>query len=122
MSVLDDIRKKYAKSESVADELGRILRVQRLDPSQKLAILEMTDSQREDVILQLILTASVRFVDDIAVPFPKTRAELNMTMRMLDEEGLQAVVKAYEKLAGVSQEEALRLGEPSAKTETSAPA
>jgi hypothetical protein len=120
MSVLDEIRQKYSKQEKVADGYGRILTVQKLNPAQRLALLEMTDSQREDVIVQLVLAASVRFIDDIAIPFPRSRSELNSTMGALDEAGLQAVIEAYSRFSGgKSQEELADEAKKSRATATS---
>jgi len=105
MSALEKIRERYAKTEVVVDALGRKIRVRKLDGAQRLTVREWTDSNREDVILHLILGASVQAIDDIPIPFPKSRDVLNGTLRTLDDEGIMAVADAYQRFNDNKTEE-----------------
>lgn len=104
MSVLDKIREKYAKTETVSDEYGRILVVRRLNTSQRLAVREMALTGDPEVVGTMTLGASVVSIDDIVFPFPKTRQELNSTLDILDDQGLGALIKAYQKFNDLSGE------------------
>ncbi|HEY8005699.1 MAG TPA: hypothetical protein VIE66_02580 [Methylocella sp.] len=99
MSVLDDIKRKYEKTETVSDSYGRIIIVRRLSPSQQITIREWADSTEDTVIGMLSFAASVVSIDGLAFGFPKDRKELNTTVDALDDAGLQAIGEAYTRFA-----------------------
>ena len=104
---------KYNRVERVADSLGRVIGVRRLKPSQQLRVEEyagnltgtvtMTDDRTGKSIevprrFPLMIAASVCEIDEVPVPFPKNRAELDSILDRLDDEGMTAVVEAFGKL------------------------
>jgi hypothetical protein len=99
MSVLDDIKAKYQKTETVADAYGRVIVVRRLSPSQQITVREWANTTDDSVIGMLSFAASVVSIDGALFPFPKDRKELNGTIDALDDKGLEAVGEAYLKFA-----------------------
>jgi hypothetical protein len=118
----DDIlarKAKYDRVERVVDTLGRTIGVKRLKPSQQLHVQELApaldgvttvvDEDPEspnfgksfDVPKSspLIMAASVVEIDSSPIAFPKTRAELNSVLDLLDSEGLSAVSEALSALS-----------------------
>lgn len=103
---------KYNRVEREADELGRVIGVRRLRPSEQLRIEEMSqgldgtskmtgeDGVEMDVPRRapLIMAAMVCEIDGNPVSFAKSRAELDAVLNRLDEEGLAAVAKALARL------------------------
>ena len=104
---------KYNRIERVSDSLGRVIGVRRLKPSQQLRVEEfagnltgtvtMTDDRSGKSIevprrFPLMIAAAVCEIDETPVPFPKTRAELDAVLDVLDEEGMAAVVEAFGKI------------------------
>ena len=104
---------KYNRIERVSDSLGRVIGVRRLKPSQQLKVEEfagnltgtvtMTDDRTGSSIevprrFPLMIAAAVCEIDETPVPFPKTRAELDAVLDVLDEEGMAAVVEAFGKI------------------------
>ena len=104
---------KYNRVERVSDSLGRVIGVRRLKPSQQLKVAEfagnltgtvtMTDDRSGKSIevprrFPLMIAAAVCEIDETPVPFPKTRAELDAVLDVLDEEGMAAVVEAFGKI------------------------
>ena len=104
---------KYNRIERVSDSLGRVIGVRRLKPSQQLKVEEfagnltgtvtMTDDRSGKSIevprrFPLMIAAAVCEIDETPVPFPKTRAELDAVLDVLDEEGMAAVVEAFGKI------------------------
>lgn len=104
---------RYDRVERVVDELGRTVGVKRLKPSQQVRIqelapgLEGTTKVTDDAsgktfdvprASPLIMAAAVVEIDGSPVPFPKTRAELDAVLDMLDQEGLQAIATALTTL------------------------
>ena len=113
---------KYNRVERVADKRGRIIGVKRLKFSQQIKVEEMspglegvtkvkgTDAdgiEREMEVtrrMPLHMAASVCEIDGHPLTFPKTRAELDAVLDMLDEEGMAAVMEAFAKLSQGSEE------------------
>ena len=86
----------------VSDEVLRAgeLKEWRLKPlttSQQVKVREMAGNGDPGVIGILTLAASIVTIDEVVWPFPKDRKELDMSLDVLDEKGLEAVAKAYEK-------------------------
>jgi hypothetical protein len=119
MSVLEEIRGKYAKQETISDSYGRILVARRLTTSQCLAIREMATSADREVIGTLMVAASLLSVDGHPITFPKTRKELDVTLDMLDDPGVEALVEAFTKLAGEPEQETLDAAKNSPATPNS---
>ena len=105
---------KYNQIERVADTLGRVIGVRRLKPSQQLKVEEfagnltgtitMTDDRTGSTVevprrFPLMVAAAVCEIDEVAIPFPKNRGELDAVLDRLDEEGMAAVVEAFGKLS-----------------------
>jgi hypothetical protein len=117
MSVLDDIKAKYQKTETVADAYGRVIVVRRLSPSQQITVREWANTTDDSVIGMLSFAASVASIDGALFPFPKDRKELNGTIDALDDKGLEAVGGAYLKFAEL-EKDTLDKAKNSAATDT----
>jgi hypothetical protein len=115
-TALEKIRTKYQKKETVSDDFGRIIVARRLTTSQQIAVRETAASGDAAVVGILTLAASVESIDGGLFPFPKTRAELNSTLDALDDTGLEALSKAYEKFNELTAEEAKAAAKNSAAT------
>jgi hypothetical protein len=122
---------KYRAVEREADELGRIIGVRRLRPSEKLRVSGLTpdldgfDQVEEQVTgpdgqmvktgnvvpfshrLPLIIAASVCELNEAKLGFPKTRQDLDGRYDLLDDAGLAAASRAWSRLLASqpSQEE-----------------
>jgi hypothetical protein len=108
----DEAMKRYAKVERETDEFGRVIGVRRLRPSQQTRVEEFTpllEGNRMDedgkggVVavprrVPMVVAAAVCEIDGNPVPFPKTRADLDATLDLLDVEGLTAANLAYMRL------------------------
>lgn len=111
----EEILARYKKVEREADELGRVIGVKRLRPSQIAAIEGYTpefdgsttsqDAAGKDIEVSkrtpFLIAASVCEIDDTPIPFPKNRAELNGIFDNLDAEGIAAAIKAFARLLGL---------------------
>jgi len=104
---------RYNHVEKEADALGRIISVRRLKPSEQAKISGMTPdlSGFDDLVdkdtgekiqishrLPLFMAAAVSKIDDVHIPFPKRREELDAIYDRLDIEGMTAVGKALTRL------------------------
>lgn len=96
----EEILARYRTIEREPDAFGRIVGVKRLNPAQQLKIMEMSNSDNEGVRTALFAAASVCELDDLPVMFAKSRAELDGLIARLDQEGLEAVGKALNRLLG----------------------
>lgn len=105
----EEILGRYAKGETVADDLGRLITVRRLRPSQQVAIMRIAGTADENVVGVMTAAASVSKIDDLIYPFPKTQNDIDSMMDRLDAEGLAAATKAFLKMTG-------QLVEPSPET------
>lgn len=106
-SVLETIRAKYEKTETVSDGYGRMITVRRLSTPQQIAVREMANSSDPTVIGVLTLGASVAKIDDIIFPFPRNRQELDLTIFALDDNGLNALSQAYQKFTDATEQETI---------------
>jgi hypothetical protein len=118
-TALEKIRAKYQKKETVSDNFGRIIVARRLTTSQQIVVREMAASGDPAVVGILTLAASVESIDGGLFPFPKDRKELNATLDALDDPGLEALSKAYEKFNEITEEESKALAKNSRATDTS---
>lgn len=96
-----ELQARYTKVEREADAFGRIIGVHRLKLSQHVMLEEMAPSGKGSVTL----AAMVCEIDQIPIPFPKTRGELNAILDRLDVEGLDAANTAWKRLAGIVDED-----------------
>lgn len=103
---------RYSEVVKVADDLGRVIGVRRLKPSEQTKIAgmsseltgydEMTNTSGNKVQIPhrmpLILAAAVCMIDDSHIPFPRSRGELDAIYDRLDKEGIRAAGEAMIKL------------------------
>ena len=112
-------RARYDRVERHADAFGRVIGVKRLKPAQQIHIEEMAPGLTGDNDIQtteggtisiprrapLILAASAVEIDGSPLVFPKTRAELDARLDMLDAEGLEAIGTALGRLSEETKKE-----------------
>jgi hypothetical protein len=103
---------RYIEIAREADAVGRLIGVKRLKISQQLKIEEMTpaldgsatlttpDGQEMKIPRRSIpmIAAAVCEIDNVPIPFPRTRGELDAMMDRLDSEGFAAAAAAFGKL------------------------
>jgi hypothetical protein len=112
----EDIRARYKTVEKEADEVGRIISVRRLRPSEQQKLIGMTldlegydevegkNDAGEYVKFQLprrathLVAAAVCGINDGAIAFPRNRAELDSVFDRLDAEGIGAASRALARL------------------------
>lgn len=106
------ILERYKRREKEADKLGRVIQVRKLRPSEQTKIAgmtadlsgadEMVGPKGERVLvphrIPLTVAACVCGIDDVMIPFPKTRQELDAIFDRLDAEGLAAASAAISRL------------------------
>jgi hypothetical protein len=109
---------RYQAVEKEADDLGRLIGVRRLKPSEQAKISGMTTDlngyeeidERDEAgaptgkkahmptRLPLQIAASVCEIDGVRIPFAKSRGELDAIYDRLDAEGLAAAGRAFLRL------------------------
>ena len=94
----EEIAKRYAKVEREIDKFGRVIGVRKLRPAQQMRVSEWTDTKNEGVQGAFFLAACVCEVDAAPIAFPKSREDLDMTINMLDAEGIEAASAAFVRL------------------------
>ncbi|UGY23720.1 hypothetical protein HU675_0038205 [Bradyrhizobium septentrionale] len=106
------IMARYKRIEREADDLGRVIGVRKLRPSEQTKLTGMTpdlagsgehitpDGVKHFVPdrLPLAIAAAVCEINSAPIPFPRTRGELDAVFDMLDAEGLAAASRALAKL------------------------
>jgi hypothetical protein len=113
---------RYKHVEKEADSLGRIIGVRRLRPSEQTKLVGMTqdlsgfdmtiatdaEGEKEEFAVPhrgpLLITAAVCEINDVKIPFPKNRAELDAIYDRLDVPGLRAAVTAMTRLSAADAE------------------
>lgn len=100
MKTSDEIKARYTSITRVADSRGRQIGICRLKVAQQARLMEFTESREPTLMAIMIAAASVREIDGLAISFPRTRAELDATLDVLDTEGLEVVAPAYIELVG----------------------
>jgi hypothetical protein len=96
-SVLETIRAKYERTETVTDGYNRIIVVRCISAPQQITVREMASASDPTVIGLLTLGASVAKIDDMIFAFPRDRKDLDLTLFALDDKGLEAVATAIQK-------------------------
>lgn len=103
---------RYRSTEKEADAFGRIITVRRLRPSERLKVAGMAsgfqggesipgkDGEKVEIphTIVLSLVASVSFIDDVPIAFSKNIGELLALYDRLDQEGMEAALKAMTRL------------------------
>lgn len=108
---------RYSRVEKEADDFGRVIGVRRLKPSEQKKVLGMTDDLSGDEEIRTtdqesgepttlylprrfdhLVAASVCEIDDVKIPFPKTRGELDSMLDRLDNEGIKAASLAFARI------------------------
>lgn len=103
---------RYSEIAKVPDELGRVIGVRRLKPSEQTKVAgysgeltgydELTNTAGNKVQIPhrmpLLLAAAVCMIDDAHIPFPRNRGELDAIYDRLDKEGIRAAGEAMIKL------------------------
>ena len=128
MTTQAEIAARYNRVEREADAAGRIIGVRKLRVSEQTRIEEMTpnldglktvwlpsseafpDGKEVQIDRRtfMIAAASVCEIDNVPIPFPRTRGELDSIADRLDEEGIAAALGAYARL----QPKPVESGEP----------
>lgn len=109
----DVILARYKQVEKEADALGRVIGVRRLKPSEQTKVAGMcSDLTGSDEVINektgekvliphrvpLLVASAVCMIDDVHIPFPRNRAELDAIYDRLDVEGLTAAGTAMGRL------------------------
>jgi hypothetical protein len=127
MTPSEEIIGRYARVEREPDALGRLIGVRRLKVSQQTKVSEWTpglegvsevqvpetkDPETGETIparaveisrrTQMLVAAAVCEIDSIAIPFARSRGELDAIADRLDEEGLVAAMVAYGRVHAAS--------------------
>ena len=97
---IDSIKQRYSETAQEIDKLGRAILVGRLKPSQQMKAAEMAGSEATAQTVRLV--CSLRGIDLNTFAFPRSRAEVDARIDMLEDEGLEALVKATMQLYGVA--------------------
>lgn len=103
---------RYSQVEKEADAFGRVIGVRRLKPSEQVKIAgmcaDLTGSEEvmsddgEKLLIPhrmpLMIAAAVCLIDEVRIPFPRSRGELDAIYDRLDSEGLSAASAAIGRL------------------------
>jgi hypothetical protein len=111
---------RYSAVEREADAFGRVIGVRRLRPSEQARLTGMTDDMTgfdetdavDDVTGEMtkfniphrapfLISAAVCEIDQVKIPFPRSRSELDSIYDRLDVEGISAAARAFAKLTKV---------------------
>lgn len=101
------------KGKKEADAFARVIGVRRLKPSEQTKLAGMTadltgsdeatgpDGEKVQVShrLPLLIAASVCLIDEIHIPFPRNRGELDAMYDRLDAEGIAAASRGMVRLS-----------------------
>ena len=105
MSVLNEIREKYAKTEKVVDKYGRIITVGLLTTSKRTMVRKWAGTDDVVVLAPMTFAAAVRAINDLPYTFPRSEVELQAVMDMLDDDAIISIAQAYDKLTPKTTEE-----------------
>ena len=102
----DEILARYSKKEVEADTLGRLISVVNLKFSERLTIRRWAETDDGLALAYMGAAAAVREIASsdgkppVIFPFPRSFAELNSTIDILDDEGMTAAMTASIRLRG----------------------
>jgi len=100
--------KSAAQPVEVADELGRIIRIRKLNALDRMRLLEAIGSSGAEIpqyVGYAVLAASVIAINGTLESPPRTKKDIEFLVQRLDDAGLNAVAKAYQEHFGVTAEE-----------------
>jgi hypothetical protein len=89
-----------SKSVTVKDARGRSIEVRKLKPLDRMRIFELvgaTNAMNEQYLGFAVLAYSVKGIDGNAVGRPGTKLALETIVQELDDDGFNAVGKAFEE-------------------------
>ena len=96
----ETILQRYAASEQEIDAFGRTIKVQRLRPWDEATVRKLAGTDTFSVMSIFFVASCVREITDEAgkqrlfAP-PKSESDIAIVMNALDEEGMQAALKAF---------------------------
>jgi hypothetical protein len=96
------IVKAAAKTSSHTDALGRVIRVRRLGPVDRMRLFRLLgseDSGNSAYLSYALMAASVTAIDGEAFGAPASRKEIEALIQRLDDEGLAAIGVALSKIS-----------------------
>ncbi len=102
----ETIQARYSATEQEADTFGRVIKVARLRPWDMSVVRKLADSERTNVISNIMVAACVRSITNEAgkealfAP-PKSEADISIVMNALDSEGMDSAITAWMRLMGV---------------------
>lgn len=128
MTPKEEVLARYRQVEHATDATGRLIGVRRLKVSQQIKVQELTPflegmsdiTDAEGKVLSIarrsipLIAASVCEIDGNHYPFPRTRAELDFIMDVLDEEGISAAVRAFGTLVTPKTEDVVEAADSEA--------
>ncbi len=105
----ETIQARYAASEHERDSFGRMIEVQRLRPWDATQVRKLADSDRQNVMSDIMIAACVRSITDDTgkkglFPPPRSETDIAVVMNALDSEGFSAALIAYMRLFGIDQD------------------
>ena len=93
-----------AKTTSITDSIGRVLKVRKLDTLGKFDLSGAIGAEGVSNPVQFgmaVCAACVTDIDGVPVPFPTSLKQIRAALANLGEEGLTAVGTALAELSGV---------------------
>ena len=106
----ETIQARYAAFEQETDAFGRTIKVQRLRPWDATQVRKIVDSDRNNVVSDVMVASCVRSIIDDAgkermfAP-PRTEDDISVIMNALDQEGFSAALTAHMRLFGIKRGE-----------------
>lgn len=94
---------RYDAVEREADSFGRMISVKRLRPAEIQTVRRIVSNSTEGfgpVMSDSMIAASVREIDGVVYPAPKSQVDLDIAFNSLDNEGMQAAGTAWVRLMG----------------------
>ena len=101
----ETVQARYQAKEEERDDFGRVILVQRLRPWDRSNVLKVADSNSGFLNGQALVAGSVRSITDEAgkealfAP-PRSEDDLQIIINALDDEGLAAATKAFNRIMG----------------------
>lgn len=102
----ETIQARYSATEQETDAFGRVVKVSRLRPWDMSVVRRLADSERSNVVSNIMVAACVRSItgedgkERLFAP-PKSEADVAVVLNALDSEGMDAAVLAWMRLMGV---------------------
>ena len=96
-------------TETVTDSRGRTIIVRKLRSLDRMKVFELNgaeNAKNEPYLGYAVLAYAVSSIEGVPLPVPTTKIALEAVVKRLDDEGLLAVSKAFEKFNPASEQEA----------------